>query len=183
MADWVWRNIADYATLPVLAGLFVLALIVIFVLFPLTKRHYKNIRTLDADPMGFSVRDAEYTLGKMTDTQLRAYRNQELYADMVFPIIYSLFFAVAMVMLVRYVGGPRWLVLLPFAIAIADYFENIAVLGMIGKQRRGEPLGSTASLGSVASRIKHALLLLTVLVLLGLCVWAVMVRMEPPSLK
>ena len=183
MADWVWRNIAAFATLPVLSALFVLAVILIFVVFPLTKKHYKNIRTLDADPMGFSPRDADYTLSAMNQQQLVMYRHQEQVADMIFPLVYGLFFAVATVMLVRYVSGPRWLVLLPIGIALADYAENFSVIAMIGRKLRGEPLGPAATVGSAASRIKHGLLLLTVLVLLGLCAWAVMERMSPPSLK
>ena len=176
MADWVWGQVSAFASFPVFAGFFVLSLLFIFVLFPLTKRHYKSIRTLDADPWGFSVRDADYTLGLMNEQQLRTYRNQELFTDMLFPLVYGLGFAVAMVLLARYAGAPRWLVLLPLAAALADYVENLSVVSMIGRRLRGAELGPGAGVGSVASRIKHFLLLATVLVLLGLCAWAVWYR-------
>ena len=172
MVDWVWAQISAFASMPVFAGFFVVSLLFIFVLFPLTKRHYKNIRTLDADPWGFSVKDADYTLGLMNEQQLRVYRSQELLTDMLFPLVYGLGFAVAMVLLARYAGAPRWLVLLPLAAALADYAENLSVVSMIGRRLRGEALGPMASVGSVASRIKHFLLLATVLVLLALCAWA-----------
>lgn len=173
MADWVWRTIAAYASLPVFAGFFVLSLLFIFVFFPLTKRHYKGIVTLDGNPWGFSVADAEQLLGRdMTPDQLRVYRKQELVTDMIFPLVYGLGFAIAMVMLVRYVGGPRWLVLLPLAAALADYIENISVAVMIGRKLDGQDLGPMASIGSIASRFKHLLLVATILVLLALCGWA-----------
>lgn len=173
MADWVWRHIAAYASLPVFAGFFVLSLIFLYVLFPLTKRHYKGIATLDVNRWGFTVADAEQLLGKdMTPDQLKVYRKQELVTDMLFPLVYGIGFAIAMVMLVRYVGGPRWLIFLPLAAAVADYVENISVAVMIGRKLRGQELGTMASIGSVASRFKHFLLAATVLVLLGLCAWA-----------
>ena len=173
MADWVWRHIAQYASLPVFAGFFVLSLIFIFVLFPLTKRHYKGIVTLDGNPWGFSVADAEQLIGRdMTPEQLRVYRKQELVTDMVFPLVYGIGFAIAMVMLARYVGAPRWLVFLPLRSALADYVENISVAVMIGRKLDGQNLGPIASIGSIASRFKHFLLVATVAVLLGLCAWA-----------
>ena len=172
MADWVWRQLAEYATLPVFAGFFVVSLIFIFVLFPLTKRHFSGITTLDGNPWGFTVADANDTLGRMDEHQLRTYRKQELYTDMVFPLVYGIGFALATVMLVRYIGGPRWLIFLPLAAALADYLENISVAVMIGRKLGGQELGPMASIGSVASRFKHFLLLATVLVLVGAGVMA-----------
>ena len=174
MADWVWAHIAPYATLPVFAGFFVVSLLFLLVLFPLTRRHFKGIVTLDGNPWGFSVADAEQLLGKdMTPDQLKAYRQQEMLTDMIFPLVYGFGFAIAMVMLARYNGAPRWLIFLPLAAALADYIENISVTAMIGRKLRGEKdLGPMASIGSVASRFKHFLLLATVLVLLGLCGFA-----------
>lgn len=167
MADPIWRLIAPWATLEVFAGFFVLSLIFLFVLFPITKRRYPaGTVTLDANRWGFTVGDAEELLGtKLNADQLRVYRKQELYTDMLFPLVYGLGFAVAMVMLARYVGAPRWLVLLPLAAAVADYFENISVVVMIGRQLRTQPLGGIAKVGSVASRFKHFLLLATVVTL------------------
>jgi hypothetical protein len=168
MTDWVWGQISAFASLGVFAGFFVLSLIFLFVLFPLTNRHYKSITTLDANPWGFTVADANATLARMSEQQLRVYRMQELLTDLIFPLVYGLGFAVAMVLLVRYVGAPRWLVLLPLAAALADWVENLSVVSMIGRRLAGHELGPIAGIGSVASRLKHFLLLITVLVLLGL---------------
>ncbi len=176
MTDWVWGQISAFASLGVFAGFFVVSLIFIFVLFPLTKRHYKDITTLDGNPWGFSVADANATLAQMNDQQLRVYRKQELLTDLLFPLVYGLGFAVAMVLLARYTGAPRWLVLLPLAAALADYVENLSVVTMIGRRLATRDLGPIASVGSVASRLKHFLLLITVLVLLGLCGWGVWQR-------
>jgi predicted secreted protein len=169
MTNWVWGQISAFASLGVFAGFFVISLIFIFVLFPLTKRHYKDITTLDGNPWGFTVADAKATLGSMSEQQLRVYRMQELLTDLFFPLVYGLGFAVAMVLLVRYTGAPHWLVLLPLAAALADYVENLSVVLMIGRRLAGQEVGPMAGIGSVASRLKHFLLLITVLVLLGLC--------------
>lgn len=173
MTNWVWGQISAFASLGVFAGFFVLSLIFIFILFPLTNRHYKGITTLDANPWGFTVADANATLARMSEQQLRVYRLQELLTDLLFPLVYGLGFAVAMVLLARYAGAPRWLVLLPLAAALADYVENLSVVSMIGRRLAGRELGPIAGVGSVASRFKHFLLLITVLVLLGLCAWGV----------
>lgn len=176
MADQAWRLIAPWATLPVFAGFFVLSLIFIFVLFPMHRKHYpKGTITLDANRWGFTVADAKELLGtRLNADQLRVYRTQELVTDMLFPLVYGLGFAIAMVMLARYTGAPRWLIFLPIAAAIADYIENLSVATMIGRQLRGQELGGVAKIGSVASRFKHFLLLATVLTLFvlgGMALW------------
>ncbi|HUP59371.1 MAG TPA: hypothetical protein VNA69_03000 [Thermoanaerobaculia bacterium] len=176
MADWVWRQIDSFASLPVFAGFFVLSLIFLLGIFPAFKRHYKDIPTLDVDPWGFSVDDAKTRLDAMNEHQLRVYRMQELTADLIFPLVYSIGFAVATVLLLRYVNAPHWLVLLPFGAAIADYGENLSIAAMIGRKLRGLELGTIASVGSVASRFKHSLLLATIVVLVGLGAWAVWKR-------
>jgi hypothetical protein len=173
MINWVWGQISAFASLGVFAGFFALSLIFIFVLFPLTKRHYKDITTLDGNPWGFTVADANATLARMSEQQLRVYRMQELLTDLFFPLVYGLGFAVATLLLARYAGAPRWLVLLPLAAALADYVENLSVVTMIGRRLAGRELGPIAGVGSVASRLKHFLLLITVLVLLGLSAWGV----------
>lgn len=173
MINWVWGQVSAFASLGAFAGFFVLSLIFLLLLFPLTKRYYKDITTLDGNPWGFTVADANATLARMNEQQLRVYRMQELLTDLVFPLVYGLGFAVAMVLLARYVGAPRWLVLLPLAAALADYGENLAVVSMIGRRLAGRELGPIAGVGSVASRLKHFLLLITVLVLLGLSAWGV----------
>jgi hypothetical protein len=176
MADWVWRHIDSFASIRVFAGFFVLSLIFLFGIFPLFKKHYKGIPTLDVDPWGFSVDDAKTRLDAMDEHQLRTYRTQELTADLIFPLVYGIGFAIATVLLLRYVAAPHWLVLLPFAAAIADYAENLSIAAMIGRKLRGQDLGVAASIGSIASRFKHSLLLATIVVLVALGAWALWQR-------
>ncbi len=171
MTNWVWGQISAFASLGVFAGFFVLSLIFLFVLFPLTKRYYKDITTLDTNPWGFTVADANATLARMSEQQLRVYRMQELFTDLIFPLVYGLGFAVAMVLLARYVAAPRWLVFVPLAAALADYIENLSIVSMIGRRLAGRELGPIAGVGSVASRLKHFLLVITVLILFGLSAW------------
>lgn len=172
LADWFWDCTAAISSPVVFLGFFVLALIFMYGFFPLTKRHYPNIPTFDGNPWGFSAGEAPAIIGRFDERQLRVYRNQERFTDLVFPLVYGIGFAVAMVLLVRITGAPKWLVLLPYGAALADYLENFSIIGMIGRQLQGRPLGAFAHVGSVASRFKHALLALTILLLIGLGAWA-----------
>jgi len=171
LVDWMWNRTAAIASLPVFAGFFVVSLLFIFVLFPLTKKHYPNATTFDGDRWGFAPSEAPRIIAQFTPDQLRVYRKQELITDLFFPLVYGIGFAVAMVLLARYTGAPRWLIVLPFIAAVADYFENFSVVGMIARQLDGKPLGAYAVIGSIASRIKHGFLLVTILVLIGLGAW------------
>jgi hypothetical protein len=169
MTDWVWGRISAFASIGVFAGFVVLSLIFIFVLFPLTKRHYKGITTLDGKLWGFTVADAHATLARMSEQQLRVYRMQELRTDLIFPLVYALGFAVATVLLARRAGAPHWLVLLPLAGALADYVENLSVAAMIGRRLDGRELGPIAGVGSIASRLKRFPLLLALVAFFGVC--------------
>lgn len=181
LVDWLWNRTAAIASPTVFLGLFVLSLIFLFVLFPLTKRHFKGVETFDANPWGFSPAEAPGILGKFNSEQLRAYLNQERFTDLAFPIVYGIGFAVAMVLLVNFTGAPRWLILLPYAAALADWFENASIICMIGRHQKGQPLGIYATMGSIASRFKHSLLAATVLVLIGLGAWALWNRFTAPK--
>jgi predicted secreted protein len=169
MTDWVWGQISAFASIGVFAVFFVPWLIFLFVLFPLTKRHHKDITTLDGKPWGFTVADAHATLARMSEQQLRAYRMQELLTDLIFPLVYGLGLAVAMVLLARHVRWPHGLVLLPLAAALADYVENLSVVSTIGRRLAGRELGPIAGVGSIASRLKRFLLLITLFVPFSLC--------------
>jgi hypothetical protein len=173
LVDWIWNRTAAIASPLVFAVLFVVALIFIFVLFPLTNRHWKGKTTFDSDRWGFAPSDAPRILGQFTNEQLRIYRKQELMTDLLFPIVYGVGFAVAMVLLVNITGAPRWLVLLPYGAAIADFFENFSVVCMIDRHLKGQTPGAFAVVGSIASRLKHGLLTVTILVLIGLGAWGV----------
>lgn len=172
LVDWIWNRTAAIASPTVFLALFVLSLIFIFVLFPLTKRHFKEVETFDANPWGFSSGEAPGILAKFNSDQLRHYLNQERFTDLLFPVVYGIGFAVAMVLLVNFTGAPRWLILLPYAAALADWCENFSIICMIGKHQKGQALGVFATVGSIASRLKHSLLAATVLVLIGLGAWA-----------
>jgi hypothetical protein len=178
LVDWMWNRTAAIASPIVFLGLFVLCLIFIFVLFPITKRHFKEIETFDANPWGFSAGEAPTIMSKFSGEQLRHYLNQERFTDLAFPIVYGIGFAVAMVLLVNFTGAPRWLVLLPYIAALADWCENASVICMIGRHQKGQPLGVFAQVGSIASRLKHGFLAATVIVLIGLGAWALWGRFK-----
>src|SRR5689334_20374013 len=58
LVDWMWNCTAAIASLLVFAGFFVVSLLFIFVLFPLTKKHYPNATTFDGDRWGFAPSEA-----------------------------------------------------------------------------------------------------------------------------
>lgn len=176
LVDWMWNRTASIASPLMFAVFFIVSLIFMFVLFPLTKRHYPTATTFDADRWGFGPGEAPRILAQFTPEQLRVYRKQELMTDLLFPLVYGIGFAIAMVLLTRITGAPRWLILLPYGAALADYFENFSVVGMIGRHLEGKPLGAYAVVGSIASRFKHGLLAVTVLVLIALGGYALFQR-------
>src|SRR5687768_1508096 len=108
MVDWVFRKTSSIAKVPVLWTLIVLMIVFTLGLFPLTHKHYECITTLDGTPGGFSPAQAGEILGKFTPEQLGHYLKQERYTDSAFPIVYSLTFAVLIVMGIRCTGKPRW---------------------------------------------------------------------------
>lgn len=64
----------------------------------------------------------------------RAYYAQtELTADVAYPVVYSLLFAVILTLLFRNKAYRpfQWVTLLPFAVLLFDYLENAAIVGLL----------------------------------------------------
>ena len=120
-------------------------------------KSYGDARTFDGRAEGFWPSQVESILKEFNPTQLQTYLNQARGIDMVFPLIYSTLAAVIIHHAAPYLT-MRWLILLPFAAALADYLENISVITLIGRFRGGKPYGLWPVILVIAQRAKFLLL-------------------------
>jgi hypothetical protein len=162
----VWNGIDAIASVRLFAVFLALFLVFSYVFFPMHKAKYSaDAKTLDSRFLGFAPQTAEDALSRFTTSDLVRYVEQELTIDLVFPIIYLLMTALALVLLGRVTRVPRPLVLIPFAAAIGDYTENFSIALMAARKLGGEAVGVFALVGSAGSRCKHVMLYsITVLV-------------------
>jgi hypothetical protein len=109
--------------------------------------------------------EAPGMLKKLTPENRKSYLRAELTEDLIFPIVYSLMFAVAIAGLAPVARVPRWLVLIPFITAFFDYIENTCAVAMllIYKSNPDASLSPFSDVGSVASAIKTSLFALSAL--------------------
>jgi hypothetical protein len=96
---------------------------------------------------------------KSFGSALPAYYHLETSVDLLFPLIYSFTFAVAIAGLAPIARAPRVLALIPFVTAVFDYAENASVVTMILHYQAKEPLGIAATIGSLATGAKLVLFL------------------------
>jgi hypothetical protein len=107
--------------------------------------------------------EARAILQGLTPEDRKSYLSAEVTEDLIFPIVYSLMFAVAIAGLAPVARVPRWLVLIPFLTAFFDYIENTCVVAMllIYKSNPDASLSPFAEVGSVASAIKTSLFIVS----------------------
>jgi hypothetical protein len=160
MTERLWNAIAPIAKWWVF--------LILLVLFFVGRSRFGDFPTKTFDVRGFyKPSQVEGILCEFGD-QLGRFLHQQSTLDLVFPIIYSLTFAVGIVWL----GGktaPRWLVALPFATAFFDYCENISEIVMIRRYEAHQPVPMTfAWIASIATPIKIVLLLASFVALIVL---------------
>jgi hypothetical protein len=176
MIESLWNRIAAIANVWTF-----LALVLLFVGFqvffftPLGK-HYPPGGTFDGR-RGFPPESASTILGEFAlRGQLDNYEKQE-YGDLIFPLVYSLLFAVAIVGLGKSLPVPHALLLLPLFAAIADYTENVCIIRMIRHYRADATVPHTlAVIASGASYTKWGLIFVSLGVVIVLAAWRLAVR-------
>lgn len=159
MIDWLWQKIAAIAGWP--AFVVILAIGIVFnVLFKRYGSHYPEA-TFDGRACGFRPSEVAAILKKFSDAgQLDRYFAQETQLDLIFPLVYSLLFAVIIVG----VGSrlPHWVVAIPFAAALFDYCENFTYIALIVRYRATQTVPpALAVIGAVASRLKWGFVFLS----------------------
>ncbi len=117
-------------------------LLLLYVSFPAywLKNAEATINQLAGKPVGvidltFGYNPAR-TLQMVTDYSPAArtyYARTELTLDAVYPLVYSFLFAVILTLLFRNEADRpfRWVTLLPFVSGLFDYFENVAIVGLL----------------------------------------------------
>ena len=172
LVDQIWQVVGTMANKWSFIALLVIVLLFWFGYFERQKRRYAPLRTFDGRAEGFRPTQDEVVriLGEFEEKgQLQAYLIQARGIDMIFPVFYSLLGAIAIYIAAPHLTGLRWLVLLPFAMAIFDWLENLCVIAAIGRYRSDRAkLGSWPMLLFIAQRLKFLMLgavLVTVAVL------------------
>ncbi|HEX2835245.1 MAG TPA: hypothetical protein VHW00_19685 [Thermoanaerobaculia bacterium] len=128
--------------------------------------------TLDGRRNGFRPDEVHGILKQFHDKgQLCTYLEQEWKLDLIFPLIYGGFFAAAIVAIGNRVHAPHWLLWVPIVMTLADYVENFTVMALISNFHPTEPSPRALTLlVTIASRVKWGGLLLSALIVAGLCV-------------
>ncbi len=172
LIDWIWNCIGRIANGWVLLALFVAVVLFWLLYFLPTQKKYRPARTFDGRAEGFRPSDAHAILEEFDQAgHLQTYLNQARAVDMIFPVVYALMFAVAIRFFAPHLTNLRWLILLPFVMALFDWIENLCVVTLIGRYRANKPFGGMPVLLLIAQRLKFllwgAVIVVTVVLLVG----------------
>ena len=132
-----WCFLVDRTGWPAVAGLLVLFFVYVHLFF--TPRSIALKIDAQGNPIGdglpdgrmspYSAQDIQQLFARWHPAQLTAYQISEIREDGLFPLIVACLFAVLLANAFRGVFGDsdqgRWLLLLPVALLIADYSENL----------------------------------------------------------
>ena len=167
MIDWLWARTSSIATWWNFFILFLIAFLFAHALFAPRVAAYLPAQTFDGRAKGWWPSEAESILKEFTKESLDAYQQQESTIDLVFPIVYTLLFAVGIVAAGRTTSLPHWLILAPYIACLADYLENTTYIAMIKAFRLTASVPyPLAVIGSVASRLKWGFSAITLIVLI-----------------
>ena len=141
-----------------------------------------GVGTLDVR-LAYSPAQAYAALAAYGSAGRQFYLLIELTADVVYPIIYSFFFSLAILFFWQR-GGGRWpilarLALLPFAGLLADYLENAGLITLL--LNFPAQLPTLALLTSLFTSIKWFLAGLSLLALLLSVASAMLARLQKPN--
>jgi len=115
--------------------------------------------------------EAQGILERFGPEHRRAYFHLQTTVDLVFPLVYSFMFAVAIWGLAPRARAPMWLAFVPFVGPVFDYLENASVVTMILHFEANKPLGMATYIGSVATILKDLFFAASFVILIVL-VWS-----------
>ena len=135
--------------------LFALVLLVNFLLGQfMSKEHALDLK------FAYSAQEAYDSILQLDESGLSRYKVGILALDMPYIIIYGLFFTGVLLKL----WNSRWLILIPIAIMVLDFLENITVLRMLDNlPEQHLNLGSLASIFTTGKWIVASILGLSIL--------------------
>ena len=169
LVDSLWELIARFANLWTVIILWVIVIAYYFIFF--YGKDY-GAKTFDSRVSVFRPSEVESILGTFDPEKLPAYRSQAATVDMFFPVLYSIAAAALIVHCSPHLRF-RWLVLLPFAMALFDWLENISVITIIGRYGKSS-LGNWPTMLVIAQRLKFLFMGATLVIMaiaLGGCLW------------
>jgi hypothetical protein len=163
LIDWIYAVARPWTAYTLLG----VALVFTFVLFPMKHKHYPPCyRNANGDETVFKTFDGSWWYGPAeARAKLEAlgpegrkiYRSQEIQFDLIFPLVYSFLLAFGFALLAPSTWLPRWIVLVPFVAALADYGEDFTALAMIGRFEGGIAIGGIAWIGCAFTLVKQLL--------------------------
>jgi len=111
--------------------------------------------------IAYTPDEAHAAIANLTSEEIRKYRLGILAFDMPYLVIYALFFSGILVKLWK----KRWVVLIPFAIMMFDFFENLMVLQILKSfPDQNELIALLASIFTTGKWVMAGVLLVSILV-------------------
>ena len=144
-----------------------------FVLIPIIETNTEGLRCFDMNSFGYTFEEAKRFLSLLDERGRNVYLHIQLPLDFLYPVAYTAFFMLAL----KKLSGKNAPLLLPGALAAADYTENICSIRMLRAMDVTEGLAKFASAVTV---LKSALMTLTFL-LLAVCLILRLVRRKKRS--
>ncbi|MDP8268414.1 MAG: hypothetical protein P9L97_06785 [Candidatus Tenebribacter davisii] len=159
ISDFLNKNATWYFIL-ILLGLILLFNLLIFPLFYTTN---PNIILLDLQ-LSYSSEEAYNILAKYNDEELKEYIIGELTVELIYPIVYTLFFSFFIFKLSK----KNIFSFLPLLIMFSDYFENIGIVTIINYYPQKLP--NIVTLTSLFTSLKWILVAISILLILVLLI-------------
>ena len=136
----------------------------------------ENAKPLDLHVPTYSVETAHTMIEGYGEAGRDMYKTIELTADIIYPIIYSLAYALIILFVYRKAfpsqTWTKWLAILPFSAAIVDLGENLSIVSLIN-QFPVQP-DHIAQMAGTFSLMKWSLVFGTMgMILVGLVKWGV----------
>ncbi len=153
--------------------LILLGLTIIFnlVIFPLLQSENQDITILDSQ-FSYTSKEAYNILAKYNSEELKQYFIVELTVDLIYPIIYTMFFS----FLIFKLSKKSYLSLLPLLILLSDYFENIGIAIIIDYYPQKMP--SFVTLISSFTTLKWTLVAISILIIFALLIQKLLKRIR-----
>jgi hypothetical protein len=163
LVDWIYAAARPWVAY-VLLGV---ALVFTFVLFPMKHKKYPPcykdasgketaFKTFDGS-WWYTPAEARAKLEALGAEGRAVYRSQEIQLDLIFPLVYCFLLAFGFALLAPGTHLPRWIVIVPFIAALADYGEDFSALAMIARFEKGTAIDSIALIGSLFTLTKQVL--------------------------
>ena len=143
-----------------------ICLIMNMVLIPKIEAGNPPMRAFDMCSTGYSAEQARAFVLWLSDDAKATYLNAQLPLDFFYPIAYAAFFA----LLWLAVGGKKWGIAFPVALALFDYIENSLVIVMLKNASFADSVAKIASVATVIKSVLMYVIIVAEIVALIVCI-------------